>query len=92
MTKLEELQNELVYHTASRKDLLEKKGKSYKLLMRSGFPIEGVIASYDRIINSLEVEIASIEAKKAARKQPQKKATTKKTPKKKTSNKKKAAK
>jgi hypothetical protein len=92
MTKLQELQNELTYHTASRKDLLEKTGKSYRLLLKSGFPIEGVIASYDRIIASLETEIAGIEAKAAARKQPQKKATTKKTPKKKTSNKKKAAK
>jgi hypothetical protein len=81
MTKLEELQNDLTYHIASRKGLLEKKGKSYRLLLQSGFPIEGVIASHDKIISDLEREIAFIKSKKALRKQAQK-----------TSNKKKAAK
>jgi hypothetical protein len=87
MTKLQELQNELTYHTASRKSLLEKTGKSYRMLVKSGYPAEGVIASYDRIIASLETEIAGLEAKAAARKTAKKTVAKKQT--KKTTSKKK---
>lgn len=58
------------------------------LLARTGYPVVGVIESYDRIIASLEAEISGLEAKAAARKATKKTVAKKQT--KKTTSKKKA--
>jgi len=78
MTNLDFLKQDLEAHRTRRANLLDNKGGYF--IRREGYPVKGVIASYDKIIADLEQEIAEIESKKAARKQPQ---TTKKTPKKK---------
>ena len=86
MTNLQILKSDLEMHVARREQLANGNGGFF--IRREGYPVTGVLASYDKIIVSLKKEIADLEIKKTARKQPQKKTKTKK----KTSNKKKAAK
>jgi hypothetical protein len=86
MTNLQILKSDLEMHVARREQLANGNGGFF--IRREGYPVTGVLASYDKIIVSLKKEIADLEMKKTARKQPQKKTTTKK----KTSSKKKAAK
>jgi hypothetical protein len=86
MTNLQILKSDLEMHVARREQLANGNGGFF--IRREGYPVTGVLASYDKIIVSLKKEIADLEMKKTARKQPQKKTKTKK----KTSNKKKAAK
>jgi|688.fasta_scaffold14164_26 hypothetical protein len=86
MTNLQILKSDLEMHVARREQLANGNGGFF--IRREGYPVTGVLASYDKIIVSLKKEIADLEIKKTARKQPQKKTTTKK----KTSSKKKAAK
>jgi hypothetical protein len=62
MTKLDYLKSDLETHTERRDQL--KSGKAGKFISRAGYPISGVIASYDKIIASLEEEIAELEGKK----------------------------
>jgi hypothetical protein len=86
MTNLQILKSDLEIHVARREQLANGNGGFF--IRREGYPVTGVLASYDKIIVSLKKEIADLEMKKTVRKQPQKKTKTKK----KTSNKKKAAK
>ena len=86
MTNLQILKSDLEMHVARREQLANGNGGFF--IRREGYPVTGVLASYDKIIVSLKKEIADLEMKKTVRKQPQKKTKTKK----KTSNKKKAAK
>jgi hypothetical protein len=73
MTKLDYLKFDLETHTERRDQL--KSGKAGKFISRAGYPVSGVIASYDKIIASLEEEIAELEGKK---KTPSKKQSKKK--------------
>ena len=86
MTNLQILKSDLEMHVARREQLANGNGGFF--IRREGYPVTGVLGSYDKINVSLKKEIADLEMKKTARKQPQKKTTTKK----KTSSKKKAAK
>ena len=61
MTKLDYLKSDLETHTERRDQL--KSGKAGKFISRAGYPVSGVIASYDKIIASLEEEIAELEGK-----------------------------
>jgi hypothetical protein len=89
MTALEMLKTNLQSHIERRAQLAE--GEGVRFIKRSGYSVEAVIASYDKIISELQAEISELQNKKAARKQPQaKKTPTKNASKKKPQSKKKA--
>jgi hypothetical protein len=62
MTHLETLKTDLEIHLKSRAALIDGSGGFF--IKRAGYSVNGVIHSYDNIIQSLEKEIASIETKK----------------------------
>jgi hypothetical protein len=74
MTALDFLKTDLKTHTDRREQLAS--GKAGFFIKREGYPIAGVIASYDKIIASLEEEIAEREG--ASKKTPSKKTPSKK--------------
>jgi|APGre2960657404_1045060.scaffolds.fasta_scaffold00034_19 hypothetical protein len=61
MTHLETLKTDLELLVKSREKL--KDGTSGFFIKREGYSVDAVIHSYDKIILSIELEIASIEAK-----------------------------
>lgn len=68
MTHLETLKTDLEIHRKSREALLDGSGGFF--IKRAGYNVGAVIHSYNGIIQSLEEEIASIEAKKRKKKTP----------------------
>lgn len=76
INQLDVLKNDLADHKARRAQLADNKGGYF--IKREGYPVAGVIASYDKIIADLEAEIAEREGKGKAPKT--KKAKNAKTP------------
>jgi hypothetical protein len=78
MTALEMLKTNLQSHIERRAQLAE--GEGVRFIKRSGYSVEAVIASYDKIISELQAEISELQNKKAARKQAPTKTAGKKKP------------
>lgn len=65
MTELDYLEADLETHLASRKQLLNGGGYFFK---REGYSITPLLVSYDKIIKSIQDEIATIKGKSRKRK------------------------